>query len=91
MQALKALVIGMGVLIVAGTAVVVVTIVHRLSSPKIGTIADVVLAEPAGTHIIAASDNAGVLSLVLSGGGVDRVLLVDVASGRRLGVVRLAQ
>ena len=50
MRALTALVIFMGVLIVAGMAVIVVTLVHRGGASAV-TVADLTLAQPAGTHI----------------------------------------
>jgi hypothetical protein len=90
MQALKALVYGMGVLIVIGTAVVISTIVHRISAPHTGPIGDITLSEPAGTHIVSASSVSGVVTLVLSGGGADRVAVIDMASGKTLGQLRLA-
>lgn len=95
MRALLGLVVAMGVLIVAGTAVVAVTIIHRMghatphpASPV--AVANSVLDEPPGTRIIAASGTGDRLALVLQGGGPDRVVLLDPASGQRLGQVSLA-
>ena len=89
MRGLVALVIGMGVLIVLGTAVVIGTIVRRLSAPP-APAAEVVLQEPTGTHIAAASEAGNRLTAVLQGGGPDRVVVIDLASGRRLARVSLA-
>jgi hypothetical protein len=91
--ALKALVIGMGVLIVAGTVTLVVLLVQRASGPS-GTAAtaSVVLGEPAGSRIggIAATERGLAIWVVRPEGG-DRVILVDPASGRRTGEIRLAE
>ncbi len=90
MQALKALVIGMGVLIVAGIAVIGVTLVSRMS-PQGGPIASLLLEEPAGTHIAAATLAPDRMAVTLQGGGPDRVVLVDTKAGRVLGHVGLAR
>lgn len=80
MRALLALVVGMGVLIVVGVAVVAVTIMHRMAAPA-GVAAvpalAATLAEPAGTHIFAVSTVGDRLAVVLQGGGADRVVFVD--------------
>ena len=88
MLALKALVVGMGVLIVAGVAVIGVTLVSRMS-PGGAPIASVLLDEPVGTHIVASALAADRLALQLGGGGPDRVVLVDTKAGRVLGRVQL--
>ena len=89
MLALKALVIGMGVLIVAGVAVIGVTLANRMSAPT-GTIASLTLDEPAGTRITAATLAPDRLAVTLRGGGPDRIVLLDTKSGRVLGRVGLA-
>jgi hypothetical protein len=91
MRALMALVIGMGVLIVAGTAVIGVTIVKRMSAG--GAVAGVplVLDEPAGTRIVSVGGAGDKVAVVLSGGGPDRVVLWDVARGVAVGRLRLAK
>ncbi len=81
MRALVALTVGMGVLIVAGVAVIGLTIVKRMNGAPV-SLADVVLSEPAGTHIGAVSAAGDRVAVVLSGGGPDRVVIWDVAHGR---------
>lgn len=90
MFALKALVIGMGVLIVAGVAVLGVTLVTRMS-PQAGPIASLTLDEPAGTRIIGTSLAPDRLAITLQGGGPDRVALVDTKTGHVLGHVALVK
>ena len=89
MRAMLTLVIAMGLLIVAGVAVVAVTLVSRLESP--GKAPSLVLDQPAGTRIAGASLAGNRLAVVLQGGGPDRVVVVDATSGRTLGGVRLAR
>ena len=88
-RGLVAVVVLLGGLIVVGTGVVVITIAHRMSVAA-APAADTVLQEPAGTRIAAASEAGGRLALVLQGGGPDRVVVVDLASGKRVGRVALA-
>jgi hypothetical protein len=87
---LKVAVIGMGILIVAGLAVIGVTLVGRMSSSG-GPIASMVLDEPAGTRIAGASMGQDRLAVQLQGGGPDRVVVVDTKAGRTLGRVGLAR
>ena len=89
MLALKALVIGMGVLIVAGVAVIGVTLVNRMS-PAAGPIASLLLNEPPGTRIAGSALAPDRLAVTLQGGGPDRIVLVDIKAGRVLGRVGLA-
>jgi len=82
MRFLKAITIGMGVLIVVATTVLVVVIARRLGGPAPITAAfDVVLEEPAGTRIAGIAAAGDRVALQLQGGGADRVLLVDPRSG----------
>lgn len=87
-------VIGMGILIVAGVTVIVVTMVQRMSSlsgPN-ASVQALVLDEPAGSRIASASMGAADrLTIQLGGGGPDRVLIVDLKSGRVIGRVALAR
>ena len=83
MLALKALVIGMGVLIIAGVAVIAVTLANRMSAVG-APIASEVLNEPTGSAL--APDR---LAVTLQGGGPDRVVLVDTKAGRVLGRIGL--
>jgi hypothetical protein len=84
-----ALVVVMGVLIVAGVVTLAVTIMHRLGGPAAS--AAVVMDEPAGTHIQSLSAVGDRLALLLQGGGPDRVILVDPRSGLVVGRVGLTR
>ncbi len=90
MQALKVAVVVMGILIVAGVAVLAVTLVTRISG-RPGPIASVVLKEPAGTRIAGVAMSADRLGVTLQGGGPDRIVVVDTRHGRVLGHVALAE
>ncbi len=103
-KALLGLVIGMGVLILAGTAGLIGVVVHRLSTPHkavaaiptpVPGLADggrVTLDEPAGTHIQAVTRQSDtMLSITLTGGGPDRILVWDLAASRRVSELSLAR
>ena len=90
MGALKAAVVVMGILIVFGTVGLVVVLAQRMSSASV-PIASVTLDEPSGTRIAGASTAADRVAVQLAGGGPDRVVLVDLKSGRVLGHVALAR
>ena len=82
MRTLKAAVIVMGVLIVAGVITIAVTIAQRLGGG--GTPAHAVAAvldEPAGTRIAQIAALPDRLVLSLQGGGADRVVVLDLRSG----------
>ena len=85
MRGLVALVVAMGVMIVAGVLVIGVTIAHRMGAAATG--ADLALDEPAGTRMVAVGSDGGRLAVLLSGGGPDRVVLV--AGGHVVGRVSL--
>ena len=94
MQGLKVLVVVMGVLIVAGVAVLGTALVSRMSGGSMGSGSggpvEVKLTEPAGSHITAASLAPDRMAITVVGGGAeDRVVLVDTKAGRVLGRVRL--
>ncbi len=90
----------MGVLIVGGTATLIVLVARggpgraasgAAAAPDAapaapaaapGVAPGVALDEPPGTRIVAASGGADGLVLVLSGGGPDRVVVLDPRSGR---------
>ena len=81
----------MGVLILGGTALLVVVITQRMSgagrpaasAPSIGAAAtNAVLDESPGTHIASASLGGDRMAVTLQGGGPDRVVILDVRSGR---------
>ncbi len=97
MKPLIALVIIMGVLIVAGLVVVVVTIANRLGGAD-GTastraaveFATVDLPVPAGCKVMETTTADGRLILRLgSGERCNQILIVDMATGRLLGTLRL--
>ena len=90
MRAVKIAAIVMGVLIVLGTTVVLVTIVKRTMTgpaavPEKAFAA--ILDEPAGTAIVGIASVRDRLAVQLRGGGVDRVLLIDPVSGVVVGRV----
>jgi hypothetical protein len=90
MRALIALTVGMGMLILLGTTVLVVTIVKRSSAPATTNPA-VVLDEPAGTRIAGVTAVDDRLAIDLSGGGPDRVVLIDPRSGQIVGRIALGR
>ena len=91
MAALKALVIGMGVLIVAGTVALAVLLVQRLGdrSPSGGSASVLSLAQPEGARIagVAATDRA--LAVWVTRPDGERVILLDPNGTRRIGEIRL--
>ena len=98
MRVLKVLTIVMGVMILAGTGVLVAVIAHRLASPASGGAAaapgtpfSLALDEPAGTRIATIAAAGDRLAMQLQGGGSDRVVLVDPRSGTVVGRIALAR
>jgi len=94
MRALKAATIAMGVLILVGTAVILATIVKRTTSGTAGLPEKAfaaLLEEPAGTSIAGIAAVRDRLAVQLHGGGADRVVLIDPASGTVVGRVGLAR
>jgi hypothetical protein len=101
--ALKALVIGMGVLIVVGTVTLVVLLVQRATAPPAARVAAVasvapefrgeaiVLGQPEGSRIGGIVAAGGAIAIWVQRPDGDRVLLVDPASGRRSGEIRLRE
>jgi hypothetical protein len=90
MRWLMVLVVAMGVLIVAGVTTIGVLMVHRMpAAPTV--VHDAVLDEPAGTHIAGVSALPDRLALRLVGGGVDRVVVVDLRTGQVVGRASLAR
>ena len=89
MQALKFLVVGMGVLIVAGITVVVVTIAGRggIERPGFGTVR---VALPQGNAVVETAVSGDRIVLRLRGAdGGQRLLLIDAGTGKALGTVEL--
>ena len=93
MRGLMAAVIGMGILIVVGVTVLVLTMMQRMSAVSVpnASAGEVVLDEPAGTRIGSASMGTDRMAVQLSGGGPDRVVVVDTKSGRVISRVGLAR
>jgi hypothetical protein len=90
LRILKFVTVLMGVLIIAGTTVLGVTIVKRLSEPTATTRIAATLDEPEGTRIASIAATQDRLALHLQGGGPDRVVLLDPRTGTRTGSVSLA-
>jgi hypothetical protein len=92
MRALKILVGVMGAMILAGVAVLGATVAGRLgkSTPPAEAFTAPAIDIPAGARVESMSTGADrvVLDLVLSDGS-RRLLIVDLASGRKLGAVPL--
>ena len=89
MRGLKVAVAVMGVLIVAGTATLLVLLVNQVGGTP--NAAGIVLDEPAGTRIAATSATRGQVVLQLQGGGPDRIVIVDLRAGRAVSRVGLSR
>ena len=90
MGALKGLVIGMGVLIVAGTVALAVLLVQRLGGPAGGgAAASLSLAQPEGAHITGIAANDRALAIWVARPAGDRVILLDPTGARRIGEIRV--
>ena len=94
MRTLKALVVGMGILIVVGTAIIAVMIARRggdsgTTGRDVST-TTAQIALPAGARVVetALDGDRIALRIVLVDGG-QRVIIFDVPTGRRVGVVDL--
>jgi hypothetical protein len=91
LRALKILTVVMGVMIIGGTVTLAVLIVHRLAGPAPGRAAERVLqGEPAGTRIAGIAATQDRLAVRLTGGGPDRILLLDPHSLATLGRIALS-
>ena len=91
MAALKAAVVAMGLLIIAGVTVIVVTLIHRMATPGTTTAIAATLDEPAGTHIAGVATASDRLAVQLQGGGPDRVVVLDLRTGRVMARTGLAR
>jgi hypothetical protein len=98
MRALKILVIGMGLLLVAGTLGLAFVILHRLSSKPSTTTAQIVpthghadVTLPAGSHLVGITAIGDRLALHVQGPGGDAILLIDPTSGTILETIELHQ
>jgi hypothetical protein len=88
MNALKALVIGMGILILAGFAVVAVTMTNRFGSS--GGFGDVALDVPSNCTFAQSAPDRGRIIVRLSGGGAcEQVLVIDAGTGKVVGRLRI--
>jgi Na+(H+)/acetate symporter ActP len=98
MRAVTIATIAMGVLILLGTTVILVTIVKRTMTVPLGTGPvgmpekpfATVLDEPAGTSIVGIASVRDRLAVQLHGGGTDRVVMIDPVSGAVVGRIGLA-
>ncbi len=92
MRGLKALVIGMAVLIVIGLGVVAATIATRFSAPDKPPAPpyEATVRIPSGAHVLGSSTGDGkILVRIVLSGGATQILVLDAATGRRIGVVNL--
>ena len=88
MQALKALVIGMGALIVAGLVTVAVTVANRAAGP--GTATEAALALPAGAEVLETALDGGRIALRLRlADGSEAIHVHDLATGERRATLRI--
>jgi hypothetical protein len=96
MRGLKIAVVVMGVLIGLGTIGLVVGIARRSVAPVVAVATwpaamAAVLDEPAGTRIAGIVAVRDRLAVQLQGGGADRVVLIDPATGTVAGRIALAR
>jgi hypothetical protein len=91
MQALRVLVVVMGVMIVGGTIALGVALSQRMGGSAATREWSVALDEPAGTQIVAASLSGDAVALTLRGGGVERVVVVDARAGRVAGRISVSK
>ena len=87
MRFLKALVIGLGVLIVAATVALVVLIVQRSGGSTVG-LGAAALGQPAGTRIAGIAGVEKTIAIWVVRPDGERVLLFDPARGRVVGEIR---
>ncbi len=92
MRALQFVTVALGILILAGTAVLIATIVKRASAPtSSGPPVAATLDEPAGTRIAGIAAVQDRLAVALQGGGPDRVVLIDPRSGAAVGRIAVGR
>jgi len=93
MRLLMAVTIGMGVLILLGTTVVILTIAHRLTGPRArpAGMVSLHLNEPVGTRISGIAGAGDRVAIELQGGGTDRVVLIDPDTGAVTGRITLGR
>ena len=92
MDGLKALVIGLGIIIIAMVLTIAVTLANRMGTHQ--TAADAataaVLNEPPGTHMVSLAAAGDRLAVLLQGGGPDRLVFL-APDGHITGRVMLRQ
>jgi hypothetical protein len=87
MRALKAAVIIMGVMIVAGTVTLAVLLANRMAGRSAPAV-EASLGQPSGTRIVGIAGAGERVAVHVSGGGLpDRILLLDAARGRVVGTL----
>lgn len=93
MRVVKIAAIAMAVLIVLGTTTLFVMLAKRGVSGSGGLPAQIaaILDEPPGTRITGIAALADRVAVQLSGGGADRVVLIDPKTGQITGRVALAR
>lgn len=92
MRAVKIATVVMGVLILLGTAGLVVAMVMRRPSPAVVPASlGLVLDEPPESHIVGIAAIQDRLAVALQGGGADRVILMDPRTGAVSGRISLRQ
>ena len=87
MQALKFLVVAMGVLIVAGTVALVVLIVQRAGAREAARMPPVALDLPAGARMVGLAGAGDRFAVLVQGPAGERLLLLDARTGRVVGEV----
>jgi hypothetical protein len=92
MSGLKALVIGLGVIIIVMVVTIIVTLATRLSTAHnaADAVTRAVLNEPPGTHMVSIASAGDRLAVLLQGGGPDRLLFL-ASDGHITGRVALRQ
>lgn len=91
MAFLKIAVIVMGVLIIGGTATLIAVVATRAAgSGGLPAVVTAVLEEPAGSRIAAIAATRDRLAVQVQGGGTDRIILIDPATGALAGRISLA-
>ncbi len=93
MRLLIAVTIGMGVLILLGTTVVILTVAHRMTRPRArpNTMVSLHLDEPAGTRIRSIAGAGDRVAVELEGGGAERIVLIDPDTGVVTGRITLGR
>jgi len=86
---LKAVVIGLGVLLVLGSVVLVTTLINRLNARGTAAVAASEINLPAGTEILESRLDQGRLMLRLSRAGKQEIRFFDPVTGAALGMITI--